>query len=168
LIRVNDLTPVFKLYILNNVEVFFGYYTITKRTVTVDGARTPVYDPMGKDATLFNYRVDDDNASHGTRFVQASRPMVRAKLDHYREALHTMIFGFGELAAVIFAFDGPICSVYAGVLAPRVTSDLGELARQRDARVAAIEGQDDPMEVLTCAGRENAELLTLIEDPLIG
>lgn len=72
-LRTNDLPPVFKLYILNNAEVFFGYYTVTKRTITVDGNRVPVFDPMGKDTTLFNYRVDDDDASHGTQFVQSSR-----------------------------------------------------------------------------------------------
>ena len=72
-VRVHSLPPVFKLYVLNNAEVFFGYYQVVKRTIALQGERVSILDPMGKDATLFHYAIDDDDASHATQFVRASR-----------------------------------------------------------------------------------------------
>jgi hypothetical protein len=34
---------------------------------------TEIFDIMGRDVTLFHYVVDEDEASHGTQFVESAR-----------------------------------------------------------------------------------------------
>ncbi len=72
-VRVHSASPQFKLYILNDEEVFFGFYPAVEHTVTIKGEPVAIYDLMGKDIPLFHYAVSDDDASHGTQFVEASR-----------------------------------------------------------------------------------------------
>ncbi|MBQ1035878.1 GntR family transcriptional regulator [Micromonospora sp. C81] len=72
-VRMHRGSPQFKLYILNGEEVFFGFYPAVERTVTVKGEPMAIYDLMGKDVPLFHYAVTDDDTSHGTQFVEASR-----------------------------------------------------------------------------------------------
>jgi hypothetical protein len=47
--RVHSIAPTFKLYLLNGREVFFGYYSVVKREVTIGGNPVEIFDPMGKD-----------------------------------------------------------------------------------------------------------------------
>jgi hypothetical protein len=61
------------MYILNDTEVFFGFYPVAKHTVTLDGQPVPMFDLMGKDATLFHYAIDDDPASMGSQYVDQAR-----------------------------------------------------------------------------------------------
>jgi hypothetical protein len=56
-VRIYGTVPMFKLYILNGTEAFFGFYPISKHTVTLDGQPVPMYDLMGKDTTLFHYAM---------------------------------------------------------------------------------------------------------------
>lgn len=72
-VRMHRASPLFKLYILNGEEVFYGFYPVVERTVSVKGEPMAIYDLMGKDVPLFHYAVTDDDASHGTQFVEASR-----------------------------------------------------------------------------------------------
>lgn len=73
-VRVHHAAPLFKLYILNNEEVFFGFYPIVKHSVRVDGEQVEIFDAMGKDATLFHYSItDDDDTSMSPQYVQQSR-----------------------------------------------------------------------------------------------
>lgn len=72
-VRIHRASPLFKLYILNSEEVFYGFYPVVERTVSIKGEPTAIYDLMGKDVPLFHYAVTDDDASHGTQFVEASR-----------------------------------------------------------------------------------------------
>ncbi len=72
-VRMHRGSPQFKLYVLNGEEVFFGFYPAVERTVTIKGEPTAIYDLMGKDVPLFHYAVTDDDTSHGTQFVEASR-----------------------------------------------------------------------------------------------
>lgn len=72
-VRMHRATPLFKVYILNNEEVFFGFYPVVERTVAIKGEPTAIYDLMGKDVPLFHYAVSDDETSHGTQYVDASR-----------------------------------------------------------------------------------------------
>lgn len=71
--RVQRTAPQFKLYILNNEEVFFGFYPAVERAVTIKGESVTIFDLMGKDVPLFHYAVTDDDTSHGTQFVESSR-----------------------------------------------------------------------------------------------
>ncbi|MDT5042000.1 MAG: hypothetical protein QOE51_2985 [Actinoplanes sp.] len=72
-VRTFGLGPSFKMYLLNGQEVFFSFYPVTKRDVTLDGESTEIFDIMGRDVTLFHYVIDDDEASHGTQFVESAR-----------------------------------------------------------------------------------------------
>ncbi|MGI5524454.1 GntR family transcriptional regulator [Micromonospora sp. CA-259024] len=72
-VRLHRASPLFKLYILNGEEVFYGFYPVVERTVSIKGEPMAIYDLMGKDVPLFHYAVTDDDASHGTQFVEASR-----------------------------------------------------------------------------------------------
>ena len=72
-VRIYGTVPLFKLYILNGTEAFFGFYPISKHTVTLDGQPVPMYDLMGKDTTLFHYAIDDDSASMASQYVEQAR-----------------------------------------------------------------------------------------------
>ena len=47
-----------------------GFFRINS---SIKGEPTAIYDLMGKDVPLFHYAVSDDEASHGTQFVESSR-----------------------------------------------------------------------------------------------
>ena len=72
-VRLHGTVPLFKLYILNGTEVFFGFYPVAKHTVTLDGQPVPMFDLMGKDTTLFHYATDDDSASMASQYVDQAR-----------------------------------------------------------------------------------------------
>lgn len=71
--RVHDLAPLFKMFILNEAEVFFGFYPVVEHTVTIDEIPVPIYDPMGKDAVLFHHESTEDESDVGTQYVAESR-----------------------------------------------------------------------------------------------
>ena len=68
-IRVHGSAPLFKLYLLNEEELFFGFYPVVEHTVTIDKKKVPIYDPMGKDAVLFHHSKDADPDSTGSLYV---------------------------------------------------------------------------------------------------
>jgi DNA-binding transcriptional regulator YhcF (GntR family) len=68
-VRVHGSSPMFKLYILNRSEAFFGFYPISEHAVSLHGQTVPMYDLMGKDATMFHYAADDDPDSIGGQYV---------------------------------------------------------------------------------------------------
>jgi DNA-binding transcriptional regulator YhcF (GntR family) len=73
-VRVHGAAPLFKLYILNNEEAFFGFYPVVQHDVTIGGEPVPIFDPMGKDATLFQYSVGaEDDTSTATEYVIQAR-----------------------------------------------------------------------------------------------
>lgn len=72
-IRVHSAAPLFKVYFLNNEEVFFGFYPVVERNVVIKGEPIAIYDLMGKDVPLFHYTVNDDEPSAGAQFVEAAR-----------------------------------------------------------------------------------------------
>jgi hypothetical protein len=54
-IRAHPCPPMFKLYILNGEEVFFGLYPIVKARLPLPGGDRDIYDLMGKDAVVFHH-----------------------------------------------------------------------------------------------------------------
>jgi hypothetical protein len=54
-IRAHQLPPLFKLYVLNREEVFFGLYPLVKHTIPLAGGLTDMFDLMGKDAMVFRH-----------------------------------------------------------------------------------------------------------------
>jgi DNA-binding transcriptional regulator YhcF (GntR family) len=72
-IRAHQAAATFKVYILNEAEVFFGYYPVVPRTVAIDGEDHAVYDLMGKDSILFHRGATDDPDSPDSQYVTSTR-----------------------------------------------------------------------------------------------
>lgn len=69
-VRVHDFTPWFKMYILNDQEMFFGFYSIQENVARIDGESVPIYDLLGKDTALFFHSANDDSdTSDGPKIV---------------------------------------------------------------------------------------------------
>ncbi|MCO5988605.1 hypothetical protein NE235_21085 [Actinoallomurus spadix] len=71
-IRVHDCPPLFKLCIVNNEEVFFGFYPIRQHVVQIQGTPHHMFDLMGKEASLFRHTVHDGSAV-GAQYVAQAR-----------------------------------------------------------------------------------------------
>ncbi len=72
-VRTHRSTPLFKLYILNDAQAFFGFYPVREHKVTIKGEAHAVYDLMGKDAVLFHQAINDDDTSTGTQYVEQAK-----------------------------------------------------------------------------------------------
>lgn len=71
--RVHGSAPLFKAYVVNNTDVFFGYYPVVRHEVRLNGKRASIFDPMGKDAVMFQYTDDGDPDSTGSQFLAQTR-----------------------------------------------------------------------------------------------
>ncbi|MFI9384136.1 GntR family transcriptional regulator [Kutzneria sp. NPDC052558] len=72
-IRVHRAAPLFKLYLINNEDAFFGFYPVREHVITLGSTPRAIYDLMGKDAILFHHSVTDDNTSTGSQYVEQAR-----------------------------------------------------------------------------------------------
>jgi DNA-binding transcriptional regulator YhcF (GntR family) len=68
-VRVHGSSPMFKLYILNRAEAFFGFYPIAEHAVPLQGQTVSMFDLMGKDATMFHYETGEDQDSIGGQYL---------------------------------------------------------------------------------------------------
>lgn len=71
--RVHGSAPQFKAYILNDEDVFFGYYPVQEHKMHDDSGDLTIYDSAGKDAELFHHSADGDSDSISTQFVTQTR-----------------------------------------------------------------------------------------------
>lgn len=72
-VRVHELTPSFKLYILNSEEIFYGFYPVKSHTIRLNGDQERIFDLLGKDSTLFHFSVSDDETSNAPQFVKEAQ-----------------------------------------------------------------------------------------------
>lgn len=72
-VRVFHTAPVFKLFLLNRSEAFFGFYPVVEHSVAISGEPIAIFDAMGKDAVLFHYGVSDDESSIETQYVEQAQ-----------------------------------------------------------------------------------------------
>ncbi|MFE7122159.1 GntR family transcriptional regulator [Streptomyces sp. NPDC057654] len=72
-VRVHSGTQFFKLYVINESDVFFGYYPIQPNKVVAQGEAIEIFDFVGKDATLFHHSVNDGEPSDGAQQVDQAR-----------------------------------------------------------------------------------------------
>ena len=72
-VRAHGTTVLFKLYILNRDEVFFGFYPVIEHPVTIGKQSVPIFDVLGKDVPLFHYSTGDEDDDTGSQFVTQSR-----------------------------------------------------------------------------------------------
>ncbi|MFG1879362.1 hypothetical protein ACGFIV_31440 [Sphaerisporangium sp. NPDC049003] len=69
-IRVHQAAPLFKLYIINDHDAFFGFYPIQRYELQIGDETHGIYDLMGKDAAIFHHSADNDT---GREYVKQSR-----------------------------------------------------------------------------------------------
>jgi DNA-binding transcriptional regulator YhcF (GntR family) len=68
-IRVQTAAPMFKVYLVNGQDLFFGFYPVTEHTVSIEDQKMQTFDPMGKDTVLFHHAADGDPDSVDTQYV---------------------------------------------------------------------------------------------------
>jgi hypothetical protein len=68
-VRTFKTSPLFKLFILNGNEAFFGFYPVVQHPVAIAGSPVEIFDPMGKDAVLFHYATSDDESTVDSLYV---------------------------------------------------------------------------------------------------
>ncbi|WP_329120590.1 winged helix-turn-helix domain-containing protein [Streptomyces sp. NBC_01465] len=73
-VRHLQLTPAFKLYLLNSAEALHGFYEVVERRIRLaDGEEIDAIDALGLNATLFHYAKDADPGTQGSLFVDAGQ-----------------------------------------------------------------------------------------------
>ena len=72
-IKVHSSAPLFKLYLINDTDLFFGFYPVREHTITISGEQIPVYDPMGKDTELFHHTTGDPDSTGSLYLSEAGR-----------------------------------------------------------------------------------------------
>jgi DNA-binding transcriptional regulator YhcF (GntR family) len=72
-VRAHGTTALFKLYILNRDEVFFGFYPVVQHTVSIAKQPVPIFDVLGKDVPLFHYATSGEDDDAGDQYVTQAR-----------------------------------------------------------------------------------------------
>lgn len=80
-IRRHALPPLFKLFIINRSDSFFGFYPIRRREVPLFDTTHDVFDLMGKDSVLFRYESADPK-SHGAPFISEAQQWFDSVWSH--------------------------------------------------------------------------------------
>jgi hypothetical protein len=70
-IRAHRCAPLFKLYILNGEEAFFGFYPILKQTILLASGPHDIYDLMGKDSVVFHHSAHSGQPTDAAYIEQA-------------------------------------------------------------------------------------------------
>jgi HAD superfamily hydrolase (TIGR01662 family) len=80
----------------------------------------------------------------------------------------TPLAGLLGAGTLLLDFDGPVCSVFAGLSAPRVAGELVELLRAAGVEIPGeVAAEPDPLAVIRWTGDHcNAELTTAVDDAL--
>ncbi|NEA56674.1 winged helix-turn-helix transcriptional regulator [Streptomyces sp. SID13666] len=74
ILRSVRITPMEKLYVINNTTVLRGYYKVLNRRVSYHDEDIEIYDVKGTDAVLFPFQYDErEPGSRDSRYVQESR-----------------------------------------------------------------------------------------------
>jgi DNA-binding transcriptional regulator YhcF (GntR family) len=70
---VVGLPMMFKLYALNDEEIFFGFYPVVEREVEIEGKTVSIFDAVGKDTVLFHHSTSDNDQATGSQYVDQAR-----------------------------------------------------------------------------------------------
>lgn len=71
--RVIPLSMMFKMYLINDEEVFFGFYPVVEREVRIGSKDVPIFDAVGKDTVLFHHSVSEGDRATGAQYVEQAR-----------------------------------------------------------------------------------------------
>jgi hypothetical protein len=80
-IRAYQVPPLFKLYLLNSDEAFFGLYPLVEHKIPFPDGTHPVYDLMGKDAMVFRHSKTTGDAADA-QFVDQAQGWFDSMWDH--------------------------------------------------------------------------------------
>jgi DNA-binding transcriptional regulator YhcF (GntR family) len=80
-IRTFHTSPLFKLFILNGNEAFFGFYPVVQHAVAIGGKPVETFDPMGKDAVLFHYATSDEESAIDSLYVAEAQKWFNSVWD---------------------------------------------------------------------------------------
>ncbi|WNI15729.1 GntR family transcriptional regulator [Actinacidiphila sp. ITFR-21] len=72
-VRVHSGTQFFKMYVINQDDLFFGFYPIRPNKVVAQGEVIEIYDLVGADAALFHHSTNEGEASGGAQNVEQAR-----------------------------------------------------------------------------------------------
>jgi DNA-binding transcriptional regulator YhcF (GntR family) len=70
--RSHNAAALFKVYILNDIDSFFGFYPIAKRRVNIAEEELQMWDFSGKDTVLFHHSAED-TGSVGDLYLQQAK-----------------------------------------------------------------------------------------------
>ena len=80
-IRAYQVAPLFKLYLLNGDEAFFGLYPLVEHKIPFPSGDRPIYDLMGKDAMVFRHSARNGDAADA-QFVAQAHGWFDSMWDH--------------------------------------------------------------------------------------
>jgi hypothetical protein len=80
-IRAYQVPPLFKLYLLNGEEAFFGLYPLVEHKIPFPDGSHAMYDLMGKDAVVFRHSARSGNPAD-TQFVEQAQGWFDSMWDH--------------------------------------------------------------------------------------
>jgi hypothetical protein len=80
-IRAYQVPPLFKLYLLNGEEAFFGLYPLVEHNIPFPNGNHAMYDLMGKDAVVFRHSTTSGDEAD-TRFVEQAQGWFDSMWDH--------------------------------------------------------------------------------------
>lgn len=81
-IRMHGIPPVHKVFILNETEVFFGFYPIEESTVSLDnGDRIKIFDPSGTATDLLYFSKTGEESTQGAMVVENLRKWFNSTWD---------------------------------------------------------------------------------------
>lgn len=80
-IRAYQVPPLFKLYLLNGNEAFFGLYPLVEHKIPLPGGDRPIYDLMGKDAVVFRHSTTTGDEAD-TQFVKQAQAWFNSMWTH--------------------------------------------------------------------------------------
>jgi hypothetical protein len=80
-IRAYQVPPLFKLYLLNGEEAFFGLYPLVEHSIPLPGGQRNMYDLMGKDAVVFRHSARSGDPVDA-QFVEQAQGWFDSMWDH--------------------------------------------------------------------------------------
>jgi hypothetical protein len=80
-IRAYQVPPLFKLYLLNGEEAFFGLYPLVEHKIPFPDGSHPMYDLMGKDAVVFRHSKTTGDAADA-QFVDQAQGWFDSMWNH--------------------------------------------------------------------------------------
>ena len=137
--------PMFKVYVLNGAEVFFGYYPVVEHEVARwPASPTKMWDLMGKDTVLLSHTARRRPGLDELPAGQAGHAVVRIRLGDrrppLRDGLVNLIDVMRPVRHVLLDFDGPVCSVFGELPAPGGRPPVGRGHRRRPTRRGRRDG----------------------------